>query len=511
MALFATLVSAAMGQKEEARPACDPAACAATIGPYLDDQAFLVARLDATRLDPMKLIDKAIEIVPELEEKRLEMSGGLGAAHAMVLQTGVREVYAVLSIADISFQKEPLPYLIVPLEGVKEESLTLLMNFLKLEATERLDDVFFAGSKETLERLKSLDPTERPELVDAFEAAGDTTAQVLLLPPKYTARLVEEMMPELPEPIGGGPSTVVTHGLRWAALGVDAPPNLSARLVVQSDDAQSATALREVCIKGLEQFGQIPDVREVLDDFGPLAELFTPAVEEDQLVLALSEERGDVKLLVDAMRAPLEELRGEARRTQSMNNLKQLALAMFNHDSAHRAFPTSAIYDQQGKPLLSWRVKVLPFIGQKELYEQFHLDEPWDSEHNRRLIQKMPMAYRGPSSKPAEPGRTPYVVPTGKGTAFPGIEPMTFKLFTDGPAQTLLIMEVDDEHAVVWTKPDDFPIDLDKPGEGLAGPYKGGIVAAFADGHIEFLSLPMEDDRLRALFTPAAGDKASAR
>ena len=511
VALLGALASTAIAQDKEARPAYDPAVCAATIAPFLDEQAFLVARLDVSRLDPFKLIEKAVEIVPEMEEKRQEMTLGLGAAHAMVVQTGVREVYAVLSSADIGFHKEPTPFLIVPLEGVKEESLAMLMMVVELEVKERLGNVFFAGSAETLKRLKTLKPDERPDLAKAFEAAGNTTVQVLLLPPKHTARVIEEMMPVLPDPIGGGPSTILTRGLRWASLSVDAPPNLSLRLVVQSDDAENATALREICIKGLARFAQLPDVQEALGDFGPLAKFFTPTVEDNRLVLALSEERRDVKLLIDAMRIPLEKMRSQARRAASMNNLKQLAVAMHTHESAHKAFPASAIRNEEGKPLLSWRVKILPYIEEHALYKQFHLDEPWDSEHNRRLIEKMPKLYRGPASNPTEPGRTPYVVPTGKGTAFPGPEPMTIKQFTDGAGQTILAMEVDDKHAVIWTKPDDFPIDLEKPSQGLAGPYPGGIVVMHADGHIEFLNLPMEDERLRALLTPAAGDKTSGR
>jgi len=513
VAFFATLVSTAIAQEQEPRPAYDPAACAATIGPFIDSQTFLVVRLDATRLDPIKLIDKAVEIVPEYEEQRQGLALAIGSAHAMVLQTGVREFYVVLSITDIGFQKEPSPFVIIPLEGVKEDSLAMLMlaEPFEFEVKQRLGDVFYAGSAETLQRLKTLEPDERPELVEAFAAAGDTTAQVLLLPPKHTARVIEEMMPELPEPIGGGPSTIVTHGLRWAALSVDAPPNLAARLVVQSDDVQSATALREVCIKGLAQFAQIPDVREAIGDFDALAKLFTPAVVEDRLVLALSEERGDVKHLVDAMRIPLEEIRRHAGRTASLNNMKQLVNAMHYYHEAHEGFPASAIHSEDGKPLLSWRVKILPFIEQRALYEQFHLDEPWDSEHNCPLIAKMPHVYRGPVSKPTEPGCTPYVVPTGKGTAFAGVEPMHIKQFTDGASETILAIEVDDEHSVIWTKPDDFPIDLEKPNQGLAGQYPGGIVFTFVDGSVEFYRLPMEDERLRALFTPAADDKASRR
>src|SRR5207249_2796575 len=78
------------------------------------------------------------------------------------------------------------------------------------------------------------------------------------------------------------------------------------------------------------------------------------------------------------------------RRTVSQNNLKQIGLAMHNYHDTYRHFPPQALTDKNGKPLLSWRVAVLPFIEQDNLYRQFKLDEPWDSEHNRKLLERMP-------------------------------------------------------------------------------------------------------------------------
>ena len=64
---------------------------------------------------------------------------------------------------------------------------------------------------------------------------------------------------------------------------------------------------------------------------------------------------------------------------------------------------------------MSWRVAILPYIDQHGLYKQFHLDEPWDSEHNKPLMAKMPAVYRSPMSKLAQKDRTNYVVAGGRG------------------------------------------------------------------------------------------------
>ena len=86
---------------------------------------------------------------------------------------------------------------------------------------------------------------------------------------------------------------------------------------------------------------------------------------------------------------------------QSANNLKQIALAMMNHVSARKTYPPAFTVDQDKKPLLSWRVLILPYLdkGGPQLYQQFHLDEPWDSDHNKQLIEKMPAVFVAPGSQ----------------------------------------------------------------------------------------------------------------
>ncbi len=112
-------------------------------------------------------------------------------------------------------------------------------------------------------------------------------------------------------------------------------------------------------------------------------------------------------------------VREAARRTTSNNNLKQIGLALHNFHSTQEHFPARAYSRTEGKPLLSWRVLILPFIEQADLYSKFRLDEPWDSENNRKLIPLMPAIYQNPSA-PASPGMASYLAVCGKGLAFDG-------------------------------------------------------------------------------------------
>src|SRR5699024_7998557 len=115
------------------------------------------------------------------------------------------------------------------------------------------------------------------------------------------------------------------------------------------------------------------------------------------------------------------------------------------------------------------------------LYEQFHLDEPWDSKHNKPLIAKMPALFKAPSSKVAGEGKTVYQTLRGLETVFPGKGGLAIKDITDGTSNTIMIVETDDEHAVAWTKPDDFAVDKDQPVKGL-GQSADSFIAALCDG-----------------------------
>ena len=93
-----------------------------------------------------------------------------------------------------------------------------------------------------------------------------------------------------------------------------------------------------------------------------------------------------------------QEINAGKMRAATVNNLKSLAIALLNYQDAKKSLPPRANFDASGKPLLSWRVLVLPYLDPNEakLYSEFHLDEPWDSEHNRQLIARMPKVFKNP-------------------------------------------------------------------------------------------------------------------
>jgi hypothetical protein len=225
-------------------------------------------------------------------------------------------------------------------------------------------------------------------------------------------------------------------------------------------------------------------------------------IERYKRVATFSPKQGKAALDID----PVQAARRATRRISSTNNMKQISLAIHNYAQAHKTFPPAFSTDANGKPLLSWRVLILPYLEGDELYKQFHLDEPWDSQHNKQLIARMPEVYRCPNSALAAKGKTNYLGVSGEKAVFRDGKPVTFAAIRDGLYNTIMTLEVPDGKAVEWTKPEDFVYDANNPLKGLLGLYPNGFNAGLCDGSVRFISDAIDPQTLKALFTRDGGE-----
>jgi prepilin-type processing-associated H-X9-DG protein len=200
----------------------------------------------------------------------------------------------------------------------------------------------------------------------------------------------------------------------------------------------------------------------------------------------------------------VERVEGSSARIQSQNNLKQIALAMINYADSVGHLPAQAVFGADGKPLLSWRVMILPYIEQDALYREFHLDEPWDSEHNKKLLARMPKIYEMPGS-PKGTTDTFYQCFVGPGAFFEGKKGVKFPAdFTDGTSNTIMCVEA--AKGVPWTKPEDLPFDPEKELPKLGGQFPGGFNVSMCDGSVHFLNNKISKETLKAAITRNGGE-----
>jgi beta-lactamase regulating signal transducer with metallopeptidase domain len=204
----------------------------------------------------------------------------------------------------------------------------------------------------------------------------------------------------------------------------------------------------------------------------------------------------------------LQGVKASADHVHAMNSMKQIGIALHNYLDQKGTFPPQAIANAKGTPLLSWRVAILPYLDQQALFDRFHLDEPWDSPHNKELLKEMPAVFRSPAM-PApsdEPGLTRFQALVG-GTADHTVinAPDGAKLsdITDGTSNTIVLVEA--AGTVPWTKPDDLSPGQEDEEVGRRT-HKQGFLALMADGSVHRIAADLPIPVFHAMFTINGGE-----
>lgn len=465
------------------------------IAPFLDEATFAVVRVDLAKIDVDAIGDRLVELgLPA--DQLAEAKKMAGMVHKALRDAGSDQAYAIWSMADRFGE----PFLAAPVKNEQAaRALSAFMRQSKVADSEAVGSVVLAGNPKTLARLRNVQGQARPDLARAL--TGDATVQGAFLPPAVLRKSLREAFSELPKELGGGSTRDLEQGFKWAAAGLQITPKFSLTVTVQAKNADAARELKGLFERLLDLAGLQKEIYETIPEFAKIQKLLTPEIKGDRLVLAIDDDA-----FQKAVKPVLSKTRAAAQRAQDMNNLKQLALAMHNYHDTFRSFPARASFDAQGNPLLSWRVHVLPFIEQEQLYRQFKLDEPWDSEHNKKLIPRMPAVYHSPSQKKSAAGKTCYLLPVGKSAIFSGLKGIKISEILDGTSNTIMIVEVNEENAVPWTKPADFSVEGKELLKRLVRPGAKTFLASFADGSVRAISRTINDKLLRALFTRNGGE-----
>lgn len=370
---------------------------------------------------------------------------------------------------------------------------------------------FVLGPVDEVRLVLSTTPDGKGDLAPAVRLAAGKHLAVVGVAPQALPPLPEDLPAEF-EPL----KPLLKAGIATATLDLDRPIALRLRLTFPDAEAAAAgvkavEAGRKLGLGFLDQAITALKKEKATEGLAGQATLLRDGVKEGSLKREGNLIQGEVRVKMapevaaGGLLGGFLRVREAAARLRASNNLKAIALAFDNYEAAGGRLPAQAIYTPDGKPGLSWRVMLLPYLDQSELYKQFKLDEAWDSPHNKKLIARMPWMYEIPGRKQSSPGQTFFQVFHGKGAVFDGKDGIKFEDITDGRANTFLVVEAG--KAVPWTKPEDIPFDPAKKLPRLGGSFRGVFLAAFCDGAVRPVSDTVSEDVLKAMITRNGGEK----
>ncbi|QEF97065.1 hypothetical protein Mal15_11000 [Stieleria maiorica] len=445
----------------------------ATVLSVVDENAIVVVRIDP----------QAFQQLPDAEKAYLRLAGNSLPQHArktidpLLESEGGSEAFLLFSASETSqvpFTRDPI--VVVPAASGQPPTADADPG-----QTKQVGSVIITGNLSRLNVDRLGKPSAAQDVFrDAFTALGPAPLQFAVYLNSDRRRAIKEFgLAELETLFPIDSSQLA--GVDWVSGSAYPDGQAGLEFVFHVADAGDAKVTRSA-------------IRESIKDRLPAPFQMDSSDQGEDRTLRL-------KLGPQAGSRQLQVWSSEAKRKIADSRLRRIALGLHNYHSAFSRLPSPVIADDQGRPLLSWRVALLPFLGKDEyrLYQEFHLDEPWDSPHNRPLADQMPDVFAIDASA-ASGNRSDIVIPVGEGLFFDGDEPK-FGDVIDGISNTIMVFETPTEQAEIWSKPANptpTPANLD---EVLGGHFGDQAVIVHGDGSIHWIKPQTIGKSLWARFT----------
>ncbi len=477
--------------------------------PFLSQETVAIGVIDLQRMD----LEKIVELQTRLSGHTKRSAAGLlqtakqsQAKMQQLREAGVDKLYLLSPIQEFSIQKTVWICIVNDNNDIEvaKESLTQLQQTLDINREVIAQGNVLVGSFEDkyTQQILSADPQPAKIAEMALASLGKFDFGVAIIGSPDTRRVLTELNPELPTPFRDLTAKMIADHVQWCSLGLSLEEKTGSLVVQCSDDATSTqlgSAAKKLAPFLQSKFLLDPAVAKHLQ------ENFEAEIDGSRLVADLSALFKD-----DGLALVMKKVTAMQIQNQQLKRLQMIAKGCHQFAEANKKLPATANYDKDGKPLLSWRVHILPYMNQNNLYKLFRLDEPWDSEHNIKLLKMLPVCYFDTASNPnqdnIESGKTVYLRPTGKGTLFDGSTAPTFGMMHDGSVSTMLAVVISDEHAVEWTRPVDWSFDSKRPRKGLGIKDGTKLKIVTADGAVHLIRSDIAEEQLRNLVNPQDGN-----
>ncbi len=477
----------------------------ASIERFVDQDTVLVGWLDLSQidLDELKKLAAAIDLghLPTIPRQMREI-------RATLVELGVTRVYWISSLADLF--EGPGAFLI-PSPPSRADSIALLLRSATGDGQSVVVDgnVVLAGKDSIIADLQNRSGTPIQHLVAALAQSNGPNGVVVSASTdslRTTSALLKRQTPQ--DGAAELPKREATQDREFTSTLSQMLPDVSSAALHGQLPPSAATL--EIKMSSNEAASKLAtflnaETTERLGDNATPLQLSTNGSTITMTRTSLDASTETLGALVELFQPA----RFRASQQLSKNSHKQLALGLHNFHDHHARFPPQRLVDEQGRLLHSWRVLILPYLGEVQLYNQFRLDEPWDSEHNIRLATKMPEVFRSPDDSPemTAASKTRFVAPLTDRSMFGrrGDSPRIRDII-DGTSNTLMVVQTTAENAVIWTKPADLILTDDRPlFEQIAG-KADGFTACTCDGGAHYLDHNFTEATLRTMLSMAGGE-----
>ena len=482
--------------------------------PLLDEQSFFLGRIQPGKIDIAKIM------IPLVQKKTLPPAEAAALGFLFNLQKSsidkvIDEIWFSSSAKDAATYFLPSIIIKTKPAAKAEDLLNLLKNLpLPINIQTPSGQVIRKGQNsilplsyvireakgfyllEQVGATKDTKKTKRADIVQGFDDMGSLPFGAMLFPSKDNPLDLAKIFPSLKR-TNGKEHVVhgILNGMKLVTLGMYLDP-WRIQMVIQTEDRELANDLHKSILKAIQS---IPDlvqaqVEEVGKDpvFKALAAMVkSVSIMDDKVTIVIT----DFDPYFEIAARINEQNQAKAAAAQSMGKVKNIATALLAYHKDKGKFPPAATLSKEGKPLLSWRVQILPYLGHNLLYKQFKQNEPWDSEQNKKLIRRIPPSFRE-TQDDLNKGTSPFQAPVGLATIFPpgGTGTNSIQIINE-LSNTIMIVKVPEDKSAIWTKPEDWEIDVNLSAKDLLKGFTNAIVFACADGEVK--TMPLKDAEVK--------------